>query len=212
MLNKIVVFCSMILKKTISMTNVLKYPLRNISPQTLKDLQEHYPDASVQIKLSRKPSKEGMTETDFWALIAQLDWSQKGNDDSVIAPIVNALAKASFRHICDFADILSQKLFVLDGEIYAHSEGKTQIDTDFVSDRFLYTRACIVANGRDYFNYIRLHPTEMPFHLAFAPLLRIPNEAYKKRTGKPIDHVWAYPIETFSNALAWTSFNTEKHL
>ncbi|MBC7775892.1 MAG: hypothetical protein H7246_10700 [Phycisphaerae bacterium] len=34
------------------MTNTLRYPLRNISPDTFQDLQEKYPNASVQIDLS----------------------------------------------------------------------------------------------------------------------------------------------------------------
>ena len=94
--------------------NVLKYPLRNISPQILLNLQEHYPNASVNIKLSRKAQKDSLTEAGFWALIAQLDWSKSGDDNAVIAPLVRALADSSFRHIVDFADILSHKLFLLD--------------------------------------------------------------------------------------------------
>lgn len=185
--------------------NVLRYPLRNISPQTLMDLQEHYPNASVQIKLSPKSSEVGLTETAFWSLIAQLDWSQTGNDDAVIAPVVEALSKAPFRHILDFADILSHKLYLLDGEVYMEQEEGVAIDADFIADRFLYVRACVVANGLTFFNHIRRHPTEMPHQLIFAALLRIPNEAYKKQTGKPLEHVWTYPIETFSNSLGWSS-------
>jgi hypothetical protein len=191
------------------MMNVLRYSLRNISPQTLSNLQEHYPNASVQIKLSPKPTENSLTETAFWALIAQLDWSQTGNDDAVIAPVVDALAKSPFRHILDFADILSHKLYLLDGEVYIQQGEETAIhsDVDFATDRFLYVRCCVVANGIDFFNHIRRHPTEMPHELVFAPLLRIPNEAYKKHKGKPLEHVWAYHIETFSNSLGWSSLN-----
>jgi hypothetical protein len=192
--------------------NVLKYPLRNISPQILLNLQEHYPNALVNIKLSHKPKKDSLTEAGFWALIAQLDWSKSGDDEAVIAPVVKALADMSFRYIVDFADILSHKLFLLDSEIYLSQDNDTTMDVDFVADRFLYTRCCIVANGLTFFNHIRRHPTEMPHALNFAALLRIPNEAFKKQTGKPLDHVWAYPIETFSNTLGWSEFNlTGKH-
>lgn len=55
------------------MTNILRYPLHNISPQALSDLQEQYPNASVQIELSEKPARGGLAETEFWDLIAQLD-------------------------------------------------------------------------------------------------------------------------------------------
>jgi hypothetical protein len=178
--------------------NVLRYTLRNISPQTLLDLQEHYPNASVNIKLSHKPAKISLTEADFWALIAQLDWTKAGNDEAVIAPVVQALSKLNFRQIVDFADILSHKLYLLDSEIYLPQDDSVNIDADFVADRFLYTRCCVVANGLTFFNHIRRHPMEMPHELLFSALLRIPNEAFKKQTGKPLDHVWAYPIETFS--------------
>ena len=182
--------------------NVLRYPLRNISPQTLRDLQEHYPNASVNIKLTPKPKKEGLTDGDFWGLIAQLDWSKAGNDAAVIAPVVNALSQKSFRHIIDFADMLSHKLYLLDGEIYGQQNDESTLDTDFVADRFLYTRCCVVANGLTFFNHIRKHPTEMPHDRVFAALLTIPNEAFKQLTGRTLDHVWAYPIETFSNSSA----------
>jgi hypothetical protein len=192
--------------------NVLRYSLRNISPQTLLDLQAHYPNASVNIKLTPKPTKEGLTEADFWDLIAQLDWSKKGDDNAVILPVINALSKLNFRHIVDFSDILSHKLYLLDSEIYLPQDDATIIDADFVADRFLYTRCCVVANGLTFFNHIRRHPTEMPHALSFAALLRIPNEAFKLQTGKPLDHVWAYPIETFSNTLGWSELQlTEKY-
>jgi hypothetical protein len=192
--------------------NVLRYSLRNISSQTLLDLQEHYPNASVNIKLSPKPTKDSLSEADFWTLIAQLDWSKTGDDNAVISPVINALSKLNFRHIVDFADILSYKLFLLDSEIYLSQDDGTIIDADFVADRFLYTRCCVVANGLTFFNHIRRHPTEMPHQLSFAALLRIPNEAFKQQTSKPLDHVWAYPIETFSNTLGWTEFKlTEKY-
>jgi Protein of unknown function (DUF4240) len=191
------------------MTNVIRYPLRNISPQTLRDLQEQYPDASVQIELSDKPKYGGLTESEFWALIAQLDWSKVGSDDAVIAPVVSALTKTPLRHIYDFADILSQKLYILDGEQYAmaNKEGNILEDADFNADRFLYARCCVVANGKSFFEHVRLHPTDMPNNLLFAALLRIPNQAYQKLVGKHLEHVWAYPIETFSNPMGWQSLN-----
>ena len=194
------------------MTNVLNYPLHNISPQTLRDLQEHYPNASVQIQLSETPQRGGLAESDFWDLIEQLDWSQEGNDTAVIEPVVQALTKAPLRHIYDFADILSHKLYLLDTEIYVDAHKDILNDADFVADRFLYIRCCIVANGFSFFKHIQQNPTEMPIDTLFAPLLRIPNEAYRRKVGKPLAHIWAYPIETFSNTSGWASFDTNKEI
>lgn len=185
------------------MTNVLRYSLRNMSPQTLRDLQEHYPNASVQIELSEQPQNGGLSESDFWELIALLNWSKSGDDNAVIEPVVAALVAAPFRHIYDFADILSQKLYLLDDERYTNGLE----DADFVADKFLYTRCCVVANGLSFFKHIQQHPEEMPHNLLFAPILRIPNEAYRQKIGKNLEHIWAYPIETYSNSIGWQSLN-----
>ncbi|MFN0035122.1 MAG: DUF4240 domain-containing protein [Saprospiraceae bacterium] len=188
------------------MTNTIRYPLRNISPHTLRDLQEHYPNASVQIELSEEPQHGGLAESDFWDLIARLDWAKSGNDEAVIAPVVEALANAPLRHIYDFADILSHKLYLLDGERFCETEMLD--DPDFVADRFLYTRCCVVANGRGFFRHILENPSEMPHDLLFGPLLRIPGEAHQRQLGKFMTHVSAYPIETGSNPEGWPNFIT----
>ncbi len=190
------------------MTNILRYPLRNISDQTLRELQEHYPDAQVQIKLSAKPQNGSLTEAIFWDLIAKLDWTKEGDDRTVILPVVKDLANFPLRYTYDFADILSHKLYLLDNERYA-ANNTLSIDEDFSADRFLYSRCCVIANGRAFFEHIRKNPDKMPHHLLFAPLLRIPNAAHQLKLGKPLEHVWAYPVETFSNTSGWASFNIQ---
>ncbi len=188
------------------MTNTLRYPLRNISPDTIQDLQEKYPNASVQIELSNEPAYGGLSEQDFWDLITLLDWSKKGDDDAVIEPVISALAASPLRHIYDFKDILSQKLYLLDTAQHAaqigemsHQEGSD----NFSPDGFLFARCCAVANGHDAYEKARLDPAAMPKNLDFAPLLRISNEAYRRQKGTLMRYVAAYPIETFSNEKGW---------
>ena len=188
------------------MTNTLRYPLRNISPDTFQDLQEKYPNASVQIELSDEPAHGGLSEQDFWDLIALLDWPKEGNDEAVIEPVVAALSASSLRHIYDFKDILSQKLYQLDTAQHAaqigemsHQEGSEK----FSPDGFLFARCCAVANGRDAYEEARSKPAAMHKDLEFAPLLRIANEAYRRQKGTLMRYVAAYPIETFSNEKGW---------
>lgn len=187
------------------MTNTLRYPLRNISPDTFLDLQEKYPDASVHIELSDKPASGGLSEQDFWDLVARLDWRKKGDDDAVIEPVVAALAAAPLRHIYDFKDILSQKLYLLDTFRHAGQIGESAYPSDqnFSPDGFLFARCCAVANGRDAYEQARRDPAAMPKNLEFAPLLRIANEAYRRQKGTLLRYVAAYPIETFSNEKGW---------
>lgn len=188
------------------MTNILRYVLRNISPDTILDLQEKYPNASVSIELSEAPTPGGLSEQEFWALIDQLDWNKTGNDDAVIEPVVAALAAGPLRHIYDFKDILSQKLYLLDTEAHARNIGETayQVEPDIFSpDSFLFTRLTAVANGRGMYEKARQEPASMPKDVEFAPLLRIANEAYRRQKGTLMHFVAAYPIETFSNRKGW---------
>lgn len=193
----------------LAMTNTLRYPLRNISPETIQDLQEKYPNASVQIELSEEPAHGGLSEQDFWDLIALLDWSKKGADDAVIEPLVSKLSTSPLRHIYDFKDILSQKLYLLDTAEHAAHIGEMAYQEgseNFSPDGFLFARCCAVANGRDAYEKARLDPAAMPKDLEFAPLLRIANEAYRRQKETLMRYVAAYPIETFSNEKGWAEF------
>jgi hypothetical protein len=188
------------------MTNILRYPLRNISPEKISDLQEKYPNASVQIELHDMPVAGGLSESGFWDLIALLDWQQSGGDDAIIEPVVTALSNAPLRHIYDFKDILSQKLYNLDTMAHAEQIGEGAYHENakyFSEDGFLFARCCAVANGKDIYESIRKNPELMPKNMEFAPLLRIPNEAHKRAQGKVLRYVSAYSVETFSNRKGW---------
>lgn len=191
------------------MTNILRYPLRNISPEKISDLQEKYPNASVQIELSDVPAQGGLSEADFWALMELLDWQKAGHDDAVIEPVVLALSTGPLRYIYDFKDILSQKLYLLDTAAHAGQIGKGAFSPDaddFSADGFLFARCCAVANGREQYEAIRQSPELMPKNLEFAPLLRIANEAHRRAYGTVLRYVSAYSVETFSNRKGWESY------
>jgi len=191
------------------MTNVLRYPLRNISPETISDLQEKYPNASVQIELNDTPVAGGLSEPAFWELIDLLDWKHLGNDDAVIEPLVQALSQAPLRHIYDFKDILSQKLYLIDTVEHARHIGQRAFREDaedFSADGFLFARCCAVTNGREQYEAIRQNPALMPKDLEFAPLLRIANEAHRRSQGTVLKYVSAYSVETFSNHKGWKGY------
>lgn len=183
------------------MPNTLRYPLHSLSPETLRDLQEKYPNASVQIELNEYPAEGGLSEEAFWALIGLLDWSQQGRDDAIIEPVVIALAEGPLRHIYDFKDILSQKLYLIDTAAHARNIGASALGKSeaFSDDGFLFARCCAVANGQELYERARKYPEHMPKDLEFAPLLRIAGEAYKRQKGRIFQYVAAYPIETGSN-------------
>jgi Protein of unknown function (DUF4240) len=188
------------------MTNTIRYPLHNLSPETLRDLQDKYPNASVQIELSEQPAEGGLSEEAFWALIALLDWSKTGDDEAVILPVVAKLAESPLRHIYDFKDILSQKLYLIDTREHARYIGEAaynETSEQFSGDIFLFARCCAVANGQASYEQVRRDPAAMPKDLEFAPLLRIANEAYRRQKSALMRYVAAYPIETGSNLEGW---------
>jgi len=191
------------------MTNILRYPLRNISPETISDLQEKYPNASVQIELNDTPVAGGLSEPAFWKLIGLLDWEQIGDDDAVIEPLVLSLGKAPLRHIYDFKDILSQKLYLIDTVEHARQIGQRAFREDaedFSADEFLFARCCAVANGKETYEAVHQNPTLMPKDMEFAPLLRIANEAHRRAHGTFLKYVSAYSVETFSNQKGWEGY------
>lgn len=203
--------CKFALEKIIFMRNILRIPLRNISPEKISDLQDKYPNASVKIELRDTPVEGGLSEQGFWDLIAMLDWQKTGEDDAVIEPVVDALSKGPLRQIYDFKDILSQKLYLLDTAAHAQNIGEesfTESSDTFSEDGFLFSRCCAVANGKEAYSNIRKNPAMMPKDMEFAPLLRIANEAHVRKTGVVLHYVSSYSVETFSNQKGWAGILT----
>src|SRR6476661_7795575 len=94
-----------------------------------------------------------MSEKVFWKIIALFDWKKTGDDDAVLRPAVKALAAMHEDEICDFDDILADKLHALDTREHARhifaGEVDVDDDDDYISpDDFLYRRCVIVANGQ----------------------------------------------------------------
>ncbi len=195
------------LKQAVNMTSTIKMPLRNVTQDALRDLQQKYPNAEVQISLAAPQSDGLMTEAQFWGLITLLDWDHSDDDDAVVEPLVAALATGPVRQIFDFADILSQKLYALDGLKYAQHIGESSYKTGryFSGDAFLYVRCCVVANGQSFYEDILEHPERMPKDVDFEPLLYVAADAYERRTGRTWNFISAYNVETFANEAGWES-------
>jgi hypothetical protein len=151
----------------------------------------------------------GMNEDVFWELIAKLDWAKTGDDEAVIRPVVNALAKRSVEDIFRFHDLLAEKIHAIDGEVYARSIGEDSYRGEnecFSVDNFLYVRCCVVANGRALFNRVLSDPTAMPKGLEFEALLTVPEEAFSLKTkGDEYPHLAEPDFETFANRAGWAS-------
>ncbi len=153
------------------------------------------------------PSKY-MSQDDFWDLIDLLNWDEEGNDDAVIAPAVQQLSELQAEEIFAFQEILSEKLWQLDGEKFAREIGRDAYngnEKQFSREWFLAARCCAVANGQLFFNDIITDAKNMPKGLGFATLTSIAGRAYRKKTGNNFNYSPKYALASCINKKGWPS-------
>lgn len=146
-----------------------------------------------------------LNEDYFWDLIDLIDWNQE-TDSKILSALLDRLVSLSAENICQFKEILSEKLFYLDTKDHARYIGDdsfTEKPSSFSPDIFLFTRALVVAKGKDFYSRVLLNPKLMPKNSDFEAILYLPAEAYKIKTGKEMNYVPKYIPETFSNSKGW---------
>lgn len=148
-----------------------------------------------------------MDDDTFWRIIGLLDWDETGDDDAVIEPAVDALAKMPLEAIAGFEETLARKLHALDTRAHAREIGDdayTDGDEYFSVDTFLYARCCVVANGREVYEEVLANPAGFPKDMEFEALLNLAGMAQEQKTGEDLalfDTSVSY--ETFSNEAGW---------
>lgn len=165
----------------------------------------------------KKPKQESLSkpetvlsQDDFWDIIDLLNWDEEGNDDAVIAPAVQQLSQLSKEEILAFQEILSQKLFMLDGEKYAREIGRDCFKGNikqFSKDWFLAVRCCAVANGQLFYNDVLLDASNIPKDLGFAALTTLAPSAYCRKTGENFNYKTNYSFDSCSNQKGWPSLH-----
>ena len=100
-----------------------------------------------------------MAETEFWNLIAKVNATalDHGNEDAAVQPLQYALSALPEQKLADFGEVLSQKLYALDGKTYAQNAGESG-DSD---DGFLYARCYVVAKGQKFYESVLADPRKM---------------------------------------------------
>ncbi len=184
--------------------STFKISLNELSPAFVKEMQEKYGEAELEIKVNREPEFIPLKENDFWAIIDLLDWNKK-EDKEILAPALEGLTNYPIAHIYAFEDILSEKLYLLDQRIFAEQTGENAYKKDgfFSVDTFLYARACVIANGERVFKEVLKNPKLMPKGITFEPLLSLASFAFESKTGNTFNYVPTYNYETFSNKKGW---------
>ena len=186
------------------MGSTIRISVKNLGPDFIKEMQEKYSDAELEITINRNPDFIPLTEEDFWGIIDLLDWEQS-EDARIIEPAIQKLASLSIAHILQFQEIISHKLFLLDQKKYATQIGKSSFKPNsyFSVDTFLYARACVIANGKEAFVDVLGNPENMPKDITFEPVLYIAPKAYKRKTSEELVYVTQHNYETYSNKEGW---------
>jgi hypothetical protein len=190
------------------MTTLLEMPLSDVSSSTIHDLQIKYPNGAIlRVDVTDVLNNKAMDDTQFWEIIALLDWRTL-NSTAILAPAVKVLSTFSEIDIQIFHNIMNAKLYALDGRRFAEQLGGNKFSLDnkkhFSVDGFLYSRCCVVANGKNFYDTVLNNPTKMPKQYTFESLLYLPKEAWQLKTKK--DSYDYYPeiwSETFSNSEGW---------
>lgn len=100
-----------------------------------------------------------MTDSEFWQLIAHIDLETLQKDEeAAVLPLLGALTGRSESDLQAFQEVLAQKLYAIDGKVYAENAG----EFGFSDDPFLYARLYVVARGREYYESVCSHPARMP--------------------------------------------------
>lgn len=187
------------------MKAVYHLSIKELKGEFIHDLEEQFGDAPVELVVGPSATGYVLSEEQFWNLIARLDWGKLPDEEAVVEPLIQALVEAPVRYIFDFYDLLSEKLYALDGVAYAVHIGQAswQEGQPFSGDHFLDVRSCVVANGQAYYQEALLNPAKMPKDTYFEILPYIPSIAYERKMGKEFIYSPKYNYMTFSNKEGW---------
>lgn len=145
-----------------------------------------------------------MTEKEFWNIMDKADWSFRGDDDKVLAPVINALAEMDDEEIFSFEDIMSKLLYDIDSqEIALQLYGP---ELHFSEDLFLYQRCVALVNGRGYYMDIRGGRKKLDPQSEYEPILYVPHLAWAKKhkaDSGDYPHFPEISYETGSNEELW---------
>ncbi len=180
------------------MTTRISIPLSEMDEDFLKKLKKEYPQrARLDIQVVDLETIPAFSEDDFWLIIDKLDMDNKTN---TLKLAIDELAEHPISHIYLFEDKLAEKLYLLDTK--AHAEAAYS-STPFSEDGFLYIRAAVVAQGKQYFERVLKNPEEISHNEDFEPLLSLAACAYEQKTGKEFDYIPPLNYETYANEEGW---------
>jgi hypothetical protein len=179
--------------------------LKDLNERYLSELRERHANGDVEVTIYVNDEQDSSISNEalenlFWQVIDRLDWEAK-EDAAIVAPAVDYLSQQATDGIIGFADILSEKLYLLDQRRMA--EQSIDDEEEFSTDLFLYARCAVVANGKTAYETVLADPTAFPKDTFFSALLNLPDLAWKHSTGETFDYLPQYIYETGFNPQGW---------
>lgn len=145
-----------------------------------------------------------MNEKEFWKVMDKADWSSQGDDDKVLAPVIDVLAKLSDEEIFGFEDVMSKLLYDIDSqEIALQLYGP---ELHFSEDLFLYQRCVALVNGAKYYKKILTGKEKLDPGKEFEAILYVPHRAWAQKhqaDSGDYPHFPEISYETGSNETLW---------
>jgi predicted DNA-binding WGR domain protein len=147
-----------------------------------------------------------MDESLFWEILDAFNWKKSGDDDAVMLPAIKRLAALPVEDIFAFDNILAEKLYQLDGKIYAAACYPSQDANDISADAFLYDRCSVLLNGREFYKNVISTPDKWPVGFEFESLIYLPQQGYSRKIkDEDYPHITPLSIETCSNKARWSN-------
>ncbi len=145
-----------------------------------------------------------MTRKEFFEInMTVCDWDASGDDEKVLRPLIEHLAKQSDETIFCFDEIMTELLFELDTkQIFQHA-CKYSPQSD---DAFLYSRCCALINGEEYYEEAKAGRVNELWQMEFEAILYVPMLAWAMKHDEDADnypYITAKSYETGSNAEGW---------
>lgn len=182
--------------KTWAMAKIIKD--LNILTRTEEECQRK--DAEDEQEMS-------LAHSFFWDMISLIDWSAKGDDNKVIAPVVENLSKEEDSAIFLFEDILTDYLQLIDTRInYENCKRVSGYDTP---EYFLNARCAAVASGRQFYeNCLKYGVNGDVWNREFGSILNVPVLAWMRKHNTTHDE--RYPHVPYKSYLTGSNPNFER--
>lgn len=145
-----------------------------------------------------------MNEKQFWKIMDKADWSFQGDDDKVLAPVIDALSEMDDEEIFGFEDVMSKLLYDIDSQELALALYGP--DLHFSEDLFLYQRCVALVNGEKYYKKVLSGKQQLEKDFDYEPILYVPHLAWAKKhkaDSGDYPHFPEISYETGSNEELW---------